>query len=251
MRFLVSMTILLLLILPTMVASATTLTEVLPGIGSKDIFGVFGGHVTISGTGLLDVELKFNYPASVLGPASDPSLGTGFNWYPGDLLFKVGSDKYGIPLVNHSLFTLVPATPPTAPSVTAFDVYKTNAFQTADDVLAGFPAVTHRTGPTAVVWLGDSPIFLGGPLTHTITYTGDASIGLFKVDITGQLPASFAADVNANGFTVFFASTICANGYLTGSDPPSQLPEPASLVLLATGLLGMGSVVRHRVSGLK
>ena len=101
MRFLVSAAILLLLVLPTSVANATTLTEVLPGIGSHDLFGVFGGHVTISSTGAIDVELKFNFPGNDLNGAFDPA--EGITWMPGDLLFYSGSHLYGIPIVNHSL----------------------------------------------------------------------------------------------------------------------------------------------------
>ena len=64
-------------------------------------------------------------------------------------------------------------------SVTAFDVYSTDAFQTADQLLIN-TSITHRTGPTAVVSLGGTPQFLSGPLTHTITNTGDSSIGRFQ-----------------------------------------------------------------------
>lgn len=254
MRFRVSVVLLLLLILPTTFANATTLIPITPGIGDPDIFRFFGGQVTISATGVLNVELKFNYPGSVLGPISDPALGAGFNWYPGDLLFTSGSDMFGIPLATHSVFSL--AAPPTVlPIVTAFDVYQATAFQTADQVLAGFPLVDHRPGPTAFVWLGDTPVLLSsGPLPSNVHFTGDASIGLFDVTIiNGQLPPNFTADVNAHGFSVSFASTICDNGGGDGSDgpPPPPVPEPASLVLLATGFLGVSSVVRHRISGSK
>src|SRR5580765_6605096 len=73
-------------------------------IGELSGFMVVDGSITISSSGHTDILLNYNYkapgaggPSTVLGPYSD----FGITLDAADLLFQVGSDNYGIPIVSH------------------------------------------------------------------------------------------------------------------------------------------------------
>src|ERR1700683_483929 len=89
-------------------AETITLSPINDGngtIGELSGFEVVNGSINISGSGSVDILLNFNYaapgaggPSTVLGSYSD----FGVTLDAADLLFQVGSDDYGIPIVSHS-----------------------------------------------------------------------------------------------------------------------------------------------------
>jgi hypothetical protein len=203
-------------------------------IGELSGFMVVNGSINIGNSGNVNILLNFNYrtpgaggPSSVLGSYSD----FGVTLDATDLLFKVGSDDYGIPIVSHS-GAPNGGTASQFASVIAGDFYQTTNFLTAQTVLNN-PNLIYRNN--ANVWLGSSVTELG-TLTETITSNG-GSTPEYTVEFTGQLPASFLTDINANGFEAEFGSATCGNGYLVGNAAP--VPEPASLILMASVLIAL------------
>ena len=203
-------------------------------IGELSGFMVVDGSITIGGSGNVDILLNFNYATpGAGGPSTD--LGTysdfGITLDVADLVFQVGSDNYGIPILSHS-GAPNGGTASQFASVLAGHFYQATNLLTAQTVLNN-PGLIYRNN--ADVWLGNSVTDLG-TLTETITSHG-SSTPKYTVEFTGQLPASFLTDANTNGFEVGFGSAICGNGYLVGSAAP--VPEPASVVLMASVLLAL------------
>jgi hypothetical protein len=205
-------------------------------IGTLSGFQVVDGSITIGNSGNVDILLNFNYespgaggPSTDLGPYTD----FGITLDAADLLFQVGSDDYGIPVVSHS-GAPNGGTASQFASVLAGHFYETTHLLTAQTVLNNSGLIYRNN---AYVWLGSSVTDLG-TLTETITSHG-SSTPKYTVEFTGQMPASFLADANTNGFEVGFGSATCGNGYMVGSAAP--VPEPASVVLMASVLLGLAA----------
>jgi len=203
-------------------------------IGTLSGFMVVNGSITIGSSGNVDILLNYNYetpgaggPSTDLGPYTD----FGITLDAADLVFQVGSNNYGIPIVSHS-GAPNGGTASQFASVLAGHFYQTTHLLTAQTVLNN-PGLIYRNN--ANVWLGSSVTDLG-TLTETITSHGGSS-PKYTIEFTGQLPASFLTDANTNGFEVGFGSATCGNGYLVGSASP--VPEPASVILMASVLLGL------------
>jgi hypothetical protein len=73
---------------------------------------------------------------------------------------------------------------------------------------------------------------LGGGITTTFSVTGSHTLDLFFADVR----------VEKSGIT--FSCEGCA-------DPTSTAPEPATLVLFGTTLVGIGTVIRRHLKGRK
>jgi hypothetical protein len=232
-----------LLVLAATLSSATTLTltPVADGLGTVGDIGQFavqGGSISIDSSGMANITLQFNYPAVDLNTSFTDF---GIVLKPTDLLFQVGTDLYGIPIVTHSL------APDNAsgsyPTVIAGDLYQTTAFQTSQTVLDNPSGVIYRNNDP--VWLGGTPTLLSGPLTETISSKGSSSPE-FTVTLTGDLSSAFVSDVDANGVTAYFGSATCDNGFLTGS--AAAVPEPTSLFLMGGALLAIARLTGRRFS---
>jgi hypothetical protein len=230
------------LILATTFATATTitLTPVADGmgtVGDESQFAVQGGSITIDSSGMANITLQFNYPAADLNTSFTDF---GIVLKPTDLLFQVGTDLYGIPIVTHSLAP--DNASGTYPTVIAGDLYQTTAFQTSQTVLDDPSGVIYRNNDP--VWLGGTPTLLSGPLTETISSKGTTSPE-FTVTLSGDLSGAFLSDVDAQGVTAYFGSATCDNGFLSGS--ASAVPEPQSLFLMGGTLLGLSTLLRRKL----
>jgi len=231
-------------------ASTVSLTPINDGrgtIGPTADFAVVNGTITTNSLGYADIILNFNYqpvgaggPSTALGGYSDGGLILN----AADLLFEVGNDNYGIPVADHS------GSPNGAPanlfaSVVHGNFYESSTILTPQTVLNNsYDDYRH----TADVWLGGTVTDLG-QLTETVTYHAGQTPS-YIVELKGQLPAQFLADVAANnGFQVEFGSATCGNGYLVGSEVGSlntPTPEPSSFVLIGLGLLALSLLTRAR-----
>jgi hypothetical protein len=222
-------------------AGTVNLTPVNDGlgtIGDATNFQVVSGTITTNNSGFADIILDFNYrPVGNGGPSTPLGsyLFAGVTFNAADLLFQVGSDIYGIPVVSHN-GSPNGANPALFANVTAGHFYQSSTELNANTVLNN-PGFTFR--PNAEVWLGGTVADLG-TFTESITFQSGQTPN-FIVEFQGQLPASFLADVAAHGFTADFASATCGNGLMQGG----SVPEPTSLVLAGGGLLGLALLSRR------
>lgn len=223
----------------------TPVNDGLGTIGTAANFAVVSGTITTNNSGFADIVLNFNYrPVGSGGPSTD--LGgyslAGVNLNVGDLLFQVGNDIFGIPLVSHS-GSPDGANPALFASVTAGHFYEATSELTAKTVLNN-PSFGFR--PNADVWLGGTVTDLG-TFSETVSFFSGQTPS-YVVEFKGQLPAAFLADVASHGgLTTDFASATCGNGLLVGSGNISGVPEPATMLLGGCGLLAVGLLRRRMV----
>ena len=139
-----------------------------------------------------------------------------------DFLISWNGNDYGIVLHPHDGYA-------------AGDFYEAATFQTSKDVMGG--QVPDIPRPELPVLLGQGGALLGAGTLAAAANPGGNGVTSAMYVITDQFsaPSTFLSSGN---FTIYASSYVCANGYITGTDP--VVPEPVSFLLVGSALLTLG-----------
>lgn len=122
--------------------------------------------------------------------------------------------------------------------------------------LSGDPTVTINGFNTSDWTLGGS-VITGGPSLGTFDYSLDLTspgtsgkLSSLTFDVTGSSPITYADFTVSNDDYYFVADILGSDGGtgLSGISTPGHLtPEPSSLLLLGTGIVGIAFLLRKRM----
>mgnify|MGYP000042663296 CR=1 FL=1 len=169
----------------------------------------------------LQIDIRFNYGGGAsLNPfdisSTFPTLRVG------DLFLRTNANTYAFILNSHD-------------GLSTNGLYQIAATQSAQTVL-GNPSGSYR--PAARVWADPAGAQLLSTGSSTITTVNGASTFLLAT-LYLPLTGNTLADLN-NGFDIYFASATCGNDEITGSVPPTGVPEPGTWAMLGAGLVALG-----------
>lgn len=185
----------------------------------------------IYGIDVLDTPTDITFSLFTNYPQSGYTVGT-WHTFPGDLAIDANLDglyEYGFALTTHN-------------GILAGDLYNVSNWYTSNYyALSGYSYNKNQ-----IVTIKNGTIAGSGTfLWNQIDTLGPPNSPDYRIDITFN-PSLLHGLGTQMG--IHWAAATCANDYVNGTAPVTPVPEPATMLLLGSGLFGVGAVLRKRLS---